>query len=102
MQAEACRAGRCYYVAHTHLAGGGAAEAEALFGRTLEHCRAAATSFKARPLAPADHQHATPSSSHTLMGRVAHRGGHRGRWSGGAASSHVGGSCGRGLGRVGD
>ncbi len=94
MQAEACRAGRCYYVAHTHLAGGGAAEAEALFGRTLEHCRAAATSFKARPLAPADHQ--------SLMGRVAHRGGHRGRWSGGAASSHVGGSCGRGLGRVGD
>mmetsp|Transcript_18431 Transcript_18431/g.55570 ORF Transcript_18431/g.55570 Transcript_18431/m.55570 type:complete len:605 (+) Transcript_18431:170-1984(+) len=45
-QAAACQAGRCYYVAHTHLAGGSAAEAEALFGRTLEHCQTASTRFK--------------------------------------------------------
>lgn len=40
-QAAACQAGRCYYTAHTHMAGSKVAVAHALFDRTVHLCTVA-------------------------------------------------------------
>lgn len=46
LQAAACQAARCYFVAHTQLAAGRRPEAAALFQRALEHVQTATDRYQ--------------------------------------------------------
>lgn len=48
LQAAACQAARCYFVAHTQLAAGCRPEAAALFQRALEHVQTATDRYQVR------------------------------------------------------
>lgn len=52
-QAAACQAGRCYYTAHTQMAGGNAAGAHALFDRTMHLITVAAARHQVLAVLPA-------------------------------------------------